>query len=85
MPVIIANREDPDQTARSSLIWVCPVCLSLFGRQLVFEILEHLLNSYTEHDIIAIIFSKQVKSQENCKVIYFGIFEKLFPIYDTYM
>ena len=29
---------------RSSLIWVCPVCLSLFGRQLhvVFKILEHL-------------------------------------------
>ena len=41
----IANREDPDQTAsaeavfcRSSLIWVCAVCLGLFGRELVFEI-----------------------------------------------
>ena len=29
---------------RSSLIWVCTVCLGLFGRQLVFKILEHLLN-----------------------------------------
>ena len=39
----IANREDPDQTAssdRSSLIWVYAVCLVLYGRQLVFEILE---------------------------------------------
>ena len=29
----IANREDPDQTAsasKSSLIWVCTVCLDLF-------------------------------------------------------
>ena len=45
MLVIIANREVPDQTAseRSSLIWVCTVCLGLFDRQLVFEILEHLL------------------------------------------
>ena len=45
----VANREDPDQTAseeavlRSSLIWVCSVCLCLFGRQLVYEILLHLL------------------------------------------
>ena len=37
IPVRIANRED-----RSSLIWVCAVCLGLFGRQLVFKILEHL-------------------------------------------
>ena len=28
---------------RSSLIWVCTVCLGLFGRQLVFKILEHLM------------------------------------------
>ena len=27
---------------RSSLVWVCAVCLGLFDRQLVFEILEHL-------------------------------------------
>ena len=27
---------------RSSLIWVCTVCLALFGWQLVFPILEHL-------------------------------------------
>ena len=26
---------------RSSLIWICTVCLCIFGRQLVFEILEH--------------------------------------------
>ena len=34
----IANREDPDQTATL----VCTVCLSIFGSQLVLEILEHL-------------------------------------------
>ena len=47
MFVRIANREDPDQTAsseyRSSLIWVCTVCLGPYGRQQLFEILEHLL------------------------------------------
>ena len=44
MLVRIANREDPDQTAslRSSLIWVCTVCLGLIGRRLAFGILEHL-------------------------------------------
>ena len=26
-----------------SLIWVCTVCLGIFGRQLVYETLEHLL------------------------------------------
>ena len=40
MLVKIANREDPDQF-RSSLIYVCTVCIGLFGKQLVF--LEHLL------------------------------------------
>ena len=41
--VRVAYREDPgsDCFFRSSLIWVCPFCLGLFGRQLVFEILEH--------------------------------------------
>ena len=34
--VRIANREDPNQTAST-------VCQSLFGGQLVFKILEHLL------------------------------------------
>ena len=37
----IANREDPE-FLRSSLIWVCSICLDLFGRQLLFKILEHL-------------------------------------------
>ena len=37
MLVRIANREDADQTASSD----CTVCQVLFGRQLVFEILEH--------------------------------------------
>ena len=41
MLVRIANWEDPDQT-RSSLIWVCTVCLALFGRQLVLNFLGHL-------------------------------------------
>ena len=40
MPVRIANREGPDQTASSE--GVSPVCLGLFGRKLVFKILEHL-------------------------------------------
>ena len=42
--VKIANREDTDQTAlfRSSLIWVCTVCLDIFYSQLTFKILEHL-------------------------------------------
>ena len=45
MLVRITNREDPDQTAsfRSSLIWVCTVCLGFFGEQLVFK---KLLYSY---------------------------------------
>ena len=45
MLVRIANREDPgsDCFLRSSLIWVCAVCLDFFSRQLVFEIFEHLL------------------------------------------
>ena len=38
MLVRIADREDPDQTASG---WVCFVCLGRFGRQLVFEIVEH--------------------------------------------
>ena len=42
MLVRVANREDADQTASSEAVWVCPVCLGLFGRQLVFKILEHL-------------------------------------------
>ena len=41
MDVRIANREDPDQTASLSLVWICIVCLGCFGR-LVFKILEHL-------------------------------------------
>ena len=44
----LANREDPNQTASSDLglhckqgrPWVCTVCLCLFGRQLVFKILN---------------------------------------------
>ena len=39
----VANREDQILIRQSSLIWVCAVCLGLFDRQLVFEILEHLL------------------------------------------
>ena len=39
MLVRIANREEPDKTASSE---VCAACLGLFGRQLVFKILEHL-------------------------------------------
>ena len=45
MIVRIADREDPDQIAssvRSSLIWVCIICLGFVGRQLVFKILVHL-------------------------------------------
>ena len=39
MLVRIANRGDPDQTASRSALFVW---LGFFGRQLVFEILEHL-------------------------------------------
>ena len=39
MVVRIAYREDPDQAA------FCTVCLVLFCRQPVFEILEHLLKN----------------------------------------
>ena len=44
MLVRIANREDLDQktASKSSLICVCTVCLDIFGKQVVFEILEHL-------------------------------------------
>ena len=43
MLIRIVNEGDPDQTAslqlfRSSLIWVCTVCLGLFDRQLMLEI-----------------------------------------------
>ena len=45
--VRIANREDPDQTASEKQPDLClsdkAVCLRLFGRQLVLEILEYLL------------------------------------------
>ena len=37
----IANREDPVRLIL--LIWVCPVFLDIFGRQLACEILQHLL------------------------------------------
>ena len=41
MYIRIANRAYPDQTAsRSSLIWVCTVCLDLSGRQIMSKILE---------------------------------------------
>ena len=44
MLVKIINREDPDQSASLEAAWLLSgtVCLGLFGRQLVFEILEHL-------------------------------------------
>ena len=42
------KREDPDQTASSEAVWSgsAMFILGLFCRQLVFEILEHLLNTY---------------------------------------
>ena len=47
MFVRIANRQDPDQTASKKQSDLClsdrAVCFRLFGRQQVFEILEHLL------------------------------------------
>ena len=42
MLISIAHREDSDQTFRTSLIWVCAVCLDLFSQVQVFKILEHL-------------------------------------------
>ena len=45
MLVRIANREDPDQTASSEAVGSGPAlfCLGFFGRQLILQILEHLL------------------------------------------
>ena len=37
------RRPWPDRFFRSSLIWVCPVCVGFCGTQLLFKILEHLL------------------------------------------
>ena len=37
--VRLANRKDSDQTASSE---ACTVCLGLFGRLLVFKLLEHI-------------------------------------------
>ena len=37
------SRPGSDCFFRSSLTWFYPVCLSLFGRQPLFKILEHLL------------------------------------------
>ena len=41
---IIANKQDPDQTASSEAVWSESALFvySLFDRQLVFKILEHL-------------------------------------------
>ena len=47
MLVRIANREDPDQTA-SSEVWA--VCLDLFGRHIVLEILWNALNKLGKID-----------------------------------
>ena len=43
MLIRIANKEDPDKT-----IGVCTVCLGLYGRKLVFNILEH-LHTFTRY------------------------------------
>ena len=41
--VVRGHREDPELICFfNSLILACTVCLCLFGRQLDFEILEHL-------------------------------------------
>ena len=46
MLVRIANSEDPDETASSDTADLgLHCCLDIFGRQLVMEILEHLLGS----------------------------------------
>ena len=42
--VRVANRKNPDQTASSESVWSgSALCVSAFNRQLVLEILEHLL------------------------------------------
>ena len=56
MLVRVANREDPDQT---SLIWVCTVCLGLFGRQLKFKILEHLPYEPAHEILILIAYAQK--------------------------
>ena len=45
MLVRIANRKDPDEIAPSEAVWsgsAAAICQSLFDRQLVSKILEHL-------------------------------------------
>ena len=46
--VRIANREDPDQTASSEAVWSGSALFAytIFGRQLVFQILDDLLYSW---------------------------------------
>ena len=71
MLVRIANREDPDQIAslvfRSSLTWVCTVCLDLFDRQQVFEILENLLYC------LFVIQLYHWTGSKDCQIVNYGI------------
>ena len=58
---------------RSSLIWVCPVCLGLFGRQLVFLFLEHLLyciyrGFYTSACVLSYLLNKLLK-RDKCEAL----------------
>ena len=55
MLVRIANREDPYQTASSEA--VCSVCLGLFGRQVMFEVLEDLPYYFVPCNTYLILFS----------------------------
>ena len=55
--VRIANREDPDQTANLEAVWSGSAVFvyAFFGRQLVFEVFEHLLyllELNMSHDIV---------------------------------
>ena len=59
MLVRIANREDPYQTASSEA--VCSVCLGLFGRQVMFEVLEDLPYYFVPCNTI--LFCSHVKCQ----------------------
>ena len=72
MLVLLTNREDPDQVASSDLGLRCFLCL--FGRQLVFEILEHLL-----YDIVLTIYMINIVDTNLRIVDFFPSIWQLIP------
>ena len=62
------HREDPELICfKSSLIWACTACLGFFGRQLEFEILEHL----QVKKIINILLWPKIKKIPETHILFF--------------